>query len=91
MKRRLSTFAFHGHDGFGDVPNIYPSCDEVDLSPIQVEKSKMRFELQLVLKMKQAFLAIKNKIDLTNDSLITRAWTVQNKRFFSKVSQNTVR
>ena len=40
MKRRLSSFAFHGHDGFGDEPNIKPKLDETDFSPIQSEKGK---------------------------------------------------
>ena len=39
MKRRLSSFAFHGSDGFGDTPDMSPTFDETDFTPLRSDMS----------------------------------------------------
>lgn len=37
MKRRLSSFAFHGRDGFGDKPDMSPTLEETDFTPLKTD------------------------------------------------------
>lgn len=57
MKRRLSSFAFHGRDGFGDRPDMSPTLDETDFAPLQSD-------ITAALKLVQLANEHRNELDV---------------------------